>query len=329
MKTIYHGHALTGPPNDEPNRETALSGAAIHRRTVLKLFAAGLAAPWGAAHGASGEALLTREIPGTGEVLPAVGLGTSDEFEAGPGTELDPLREVLRRFRELGGTLVDTAPLYGNAEQVIGGLVDELGIRDELFLATKVRARGRQAGIEQMKRSAELLGKRPLDLMQVHSLVDVAAQLDNLRRWQDEGRVRYIGITHSRVSAFEELERLMRNETVDFVQLNYSFTEPDAEQRLLPLAADKGIAVLANRPFENGALFSRVKDKPLPGWAAEFDCQSWAQFSLKYVLGHPAVTCVIPATSNPRHLVDNMGAATGRLPDEAARRRMRELGASL
>ncbi len=307
-----------------------VTGANIRRRTVLKLFAAGAIGPWSvAAPAAPGGSMRMREIPATGEKLPVIGLGSSDEFETASGADMDALRDVLRRFHELGGTLVDTAPIYGDAEAVIGKLVGELGLTDELFLATKVRARGRDAGIEQMERSTELLGKQPLDLLQVHSLADVDTQLDNLRRWKDEGRVRYIGVTHSRVSAFEALERVMKRSDLDFVQLNYSFTEPDAEQRLLPLAADKGIAVMVNRPFENGALFRQVNDRPLPDWAAEFDCESWAQFSLKYILGHPAVTCVIPATSNPRHLVDNMGAGTGRLPDEAARRRMRELGAAL
>jgi diketogulonate reductase-like aldo/keto reductase len=258
-----------------------------------------------------------------------VGLGTSDEFESDVGQDLDPLREVLRRFVEFGGTLIDTAPIYGNAEAVIGQLVAGLGVGEQVFLASKVRTHGKQAGIEQMQRSERLLKKRPLDLLQVHSLVDVGTQLDNLRRWKDAGHVRYIGITHSRVSAFDELERLMQNERLDFVQFNYSFMEPDAERRLLPLAADKGIAVLANRPFQNGAMFRQVKGKPLPEWAAEFDCRSWAQFSLKYILGHPAVTCVIPATSSSDHLIDNMGAGVGALPDARTHRRMREYMASL
>lgn len=306
------------------------TGLRLRRRTVLKLIlAGGFASRWHIAQAVESDAILKRRIPTTGETIPAVGLGTSDEFETDGGQSLEPLREVLRRFVALGGTLIDTAPIYGNAESVIGSLITELGITQRLFVATKVRTYGQQAGIEQMERSELLLNKRPLDLIQVHSLVDVETQLDNLRRWQDAGRVRYIGITHSRVSAFDELERLMRNEKLDFVQLNYSFTEPDAEQRLLPLAADKGMAVLANRPFENGAMFRRVKGKPLPAWASEFDCKSWAQFSLKYILAHPAVTCVIPATSNPKHLVDNMGAGRGRLPDERMRRRMREYVASL
>ncbi|MDZ7749737.1 MAG: aldo/keto reductase [Halofilum sp. (in: g-proteobacteria)] len=268
-----------------------------------------------------------RRIPGTGEAIPVIGLGTSDEFET--AEDLGRLREVLRRFHELGGTVVDTAPIYGNAESVIGRLVADLGLADALFLATKVRARGRRAGLGQMERSRELLGKRPLDLVQVHSLVDVRTQLRNLRRWKEAGWVRYIGVTHSRVSAFGELEEVMRSEPLDFVQLNYSFTEPQAERRLLPLAADRGMAVMVNRPFENGALFRAVRGRPLPDWVAAFDCESWAQFSLKYILAHPAVTCVIPATSNPKHVADNMGAGTGGLPDEATRRRMREIGAAL
>ncbi len=310
---------------DNPTSDGILNRLRLSRRTALKLIlAASFASSWGIAKAVQSDSILKRRIPGTGEIIPAVGLGTSDEFETVPGQNLEPLREVLRRFVALGGTLIDTAPIYGNAEAVIGDLVSGLGIGEQLFLATKVRTRGRQAGIEQMQRSERLLDKRPLDLIQVHSLVDVDTQLDNLRRWKEVGRVRYIGITHSRVFAFDALERLMRNVKLDFVQLNYSFTEPDAERRLLPLAADKGIAVLANRPFENGAMFRRVKGKPLPEWAHEFDCKSWAQFSLKYILAHPAVTCVIPATSNPDHLVDNMGAGLGVLPDARTRRRMRE-----
>lgn len=303
----------------------------LRRRTVLKLMLSALAMGWRCtvATASPGEAMRKRTIPSTGEMLPVVGLGTSDEFDVAPGEDLEPLREVLRLFATLGGTLVDTAPVYGNAESVIGQLVTELGLTRKLFLATKVRTYGKQAGIDQMQTSEFLLNKDPLDLIQVHSLLDVDTQLQNLRRWKDEGHVRYIGVTHSRTSAHDELERLMQKEKLDFVQLNYSFTEPNAEKRLLPLAADKGIAVIANRPFENGALFRRVKGKALPAWAGEFDCKSWAQFSLKYILSNPAVTCVIPATSNPKHLIDNMGAGVGALPDETTRRRMREYGASI
>ena len=299
------------------------------RRAMTILLAAGFAGRWGIVDAASSHPMITRAIPISGEKLPVIGLGTSDEFSVLPGEDLGPLREVLRQLLALGGTLVDTAPAYGNAEEIIGGLVAELGIAKQLFIATKVRTYGREAGLEQMLASERLLRKRPLDLLQVHSLVDVDTQLKNLRAWKEAGRVRYIGVTHSRTSAFGDLERLLRSEKLDFVQLNYSPTEPDAEKRLLPFAAEKGVAVIVNRPFENGAYFRKVKGKRLPDWAADLDCTSWAQFSLKYIISHPAVTCVIPATSNPRHLVDNMNAGMGRLPDEPARRRMRELAASL
>ena len=297
------------------------------RRSFLALVAATPLLVHARPASASNRDMMRRRIPGTGETVPVVGLGTSDEFET--AENLDRLRAVLRRFHDLGGTVVDTAPIYGNAESVIGRLVADLGLADELFLATKVRTRGHEAGLAQMRRSRELLGKRPLDLMQVHSLVDWSTQLRNLRRWKEAGHVRYIGVTHSRVRAFDELEKVMRSEPLDFVQLNYSFTEPQAEQRLLPLAAERGMAVMVNRPFENGALFRAVRGRPLPDWAADFDCTSWAQFSLKYILSHPAVTCVIPATSNPKHVADNMGAGTGRLPDDATRRRMRAIAADL
>jgi diketogulonate reductase-like aldo/keto reductase len=314
----------------DSSKKYSADNCCLDRRSVLKvLIAAGVTGRWGIANAVSGRTMVARAIPSTGEKLPVIGLGTSDEFSVLPGEDLGPLREVLRRFVELGGTLVDTAPAYGNAEEVIGGLVAELGIAKKLFIATKVRTHGRDAGLAQMQASERLLRKQPLDLLQVHSLVDVETQLKNLRAWKEAGRVRYIGITHSHTSAFGDLERLLINEKLDFVQLNYSPTEPDAEQRLLPLAEEKGVAVIVNRPFENGAYFRKVKGKPLPDWAAEFDCTSWAQFSLRYIVSHRAVTCVIPATSNPRHVIDNMSAGTGRLPDERTRRRMRELAASL
>lgn len=306
--------------------------ATISRRDMLKsMLAAGLPSliSWEFVSAAKDSSILKREIPSGGEFIPAVGLGTSDEFETNEGQSLEQLREVLRRFVSMGGEVIDTAPIYDNAEKMIGELIKGLGIGDKLFIATKVLSRGKQAGLEQMRTSERLLGIRPLDLMQVHSLVDVQTQLKNLRLWKDEGRVRYIGITHHSTSAHDEIERLMRQEKLDFVQVNYSVTEPDAEKRLLPLAADKKIAVIVNRPFMNGELFSMTKGKPLPKWAGEFDCSSWAQFSLKYILSNPRVTCVIPATSNPKHLADNMEAGMGRLPDEKTRRRMREYVASL
>ncbi len=271
--------------------------------------------------------IISRPIPSTGEMIPAVGLGTSDEFET--SDNLNSLREVLRRFTTMGGTVVDTAPAYGHAESVLGKLIAELGIEEEMFVATKVSSYGEQAGLNQMEKSQRLLGIAPLDLIAVHSLVDVETQLKNLRRWKDESRVRYIGITHHQLAAHDEMERLMQTENLDFVQFNYSVSEPQAEQRLLPLAANRGIAVLVNRPFENGELFSVTKGKPLPAWTKEFKCESWAQFSLKYVLANPAVTCVLPATSNPKHVVDNMRAGLGGLPSERMRARMRALAATL
>ena len=310
--------------------------AALSRRRVLRLGLA-TALGFGLGIGASGSAearpatalLHRRIIFFTGEQIPIIGLGTSDAFETRPGESLAALREVLQQFFALGGRLVDTSPTYGNAENVVGTLAAELGLTHKLFFATKVHEVGEEAGIAQMEASERLLRRRPLDLIQVHNLVDVETQLHTLREWKAAKRVRYIGITHYRVGAFEALENLMHRQPLDFVQFNYSILTPEAEQRLLPLAQEKGIAVLINRAFEDGRLFQRTRSEPLPPWAAEFDCSSWAQFALKYVISHPAVTCVIPATSKIKHLVDNMAAGRGRLPDAAQRQRMRAYMAKL
>jgi diketogulonate reductase-like aldo/keto reductase len=267
--------------------------------------------------------MLTRSIPATGERLPAVGLGTWQTFDVGPSApDRANLQEVMRLFAEMGGTLIDSSPMYGRSEEVAGELSAALGLQKKLFMATKVWTQGEQAGIRQMETSIREMGKRPLDLMQVHNLVDWPVHLKTLRRWKEAGRIRYLGLTHYTVSAYGELERLLRTEAVDFVQLNYNIGTREAAQRLLPLAADKGVAVIVNRPFESGALFTAVKNQSLPAWAADFDCQSWGQFFLKYILGHPAITCVIPATAKPHHLRDNMTAGYGRLPDAATRKRM-------
>ncbi|HWP91967.1 MAG TPA: aldo/keto reductase [Thermodesulfobacteriota bacterium] len=268
--------------------------------------------------------IIKRRIPSTGEEIPAVGLGTARTFNLIPGESREPLKEVLRLFVEMGGTVVDTSPMYGTAESVIGDLASQLNIVDSLFIATKVWTTGKEAGIEQMENSMKLLHRKKIDLMQVHNLVDVMTQLETLRAWKKEGKIRYLGVTHSRVSAHPELEKIVEKENLDFVQLNYNIETRDAERRLLPLAAEKGTAVLINEPFEKGDLFGKVKGKALPPWAAEFDCTSWAQFFLKYIISNPAVTCVIPATSKPQHLKDNMQACYGRLPDEGMRRRMVE-----
>jgi len=267
--------------------------------------------------------MLTRPIPRTKEPLPAVGLGTWQTFDVGGGeAERAPLAEVLRRFFAGGGTVVDSSPMYGRAEEVTGDLVEAEPPRTRPFLATKVWTRGREAGAAQLEESVRRMRARPLDLAQVHNLLDVDAHLPTLRAWKAAGRVRHVGITHYTPSAFGDLERLLRAEALDFVQLPYSIATRDAERRLLPAAADTGTAVLVNRPFEEGELFRAVKGRPLPGWAGELGCTAWSQVFLKFILGHPAVTCVIPATAKPAHLDENLGAGRGPLPDEALRRRM-------
>ena len=277
-----------------------------------------------AAGGASGAGRqpIVRPIPSSKETVPVIGLGTWQTFDVGAGAARGPLRQVLRRFVELGGRIVDSSPMYGRAESVAGDLAAELGVRDKLFVATKVWTNGRDAGVAQMEESARRLRTPRLDLMQVHNLVDWRTHLQTLAEWKRAGRVRYVGVTHYTAGAYAELEQVMKTERLDFVQVNYSVAEREAERRLLPLAVDRGIAVLVNRPFAEGALFRRVRGRPLPPWAAEAGCQSWAQLFLKWIIAHPAVTCVIPATSRPEHLEDNMQAGGAPLPDAALRDRI-------
>lgn len=270
--------------------------------------------------------LLARTIPKSGESIPAIGLGTWQVLDiAGNRAARAEARAALARFVELGGRLVDSSPMYGSAESVVGELAQELGVRERLFLATKVWTRGREAGIRQMEESLRKMRiprDRALDLMQVHNLLDAKTHLAVLREWKAAGRIRYLGITHYHESAYAEIEQLIRAAAPDFVQLNYSLAERTAGARLLGVAAETGTAVIVNRPFAEGAMFRRVRRKPLPPWAADFDCASWAQFFLKWILSHPAVTCAIPGTRSPQHVADNLAAARGRLPDEAMRRRM-------
>jgi aryl-alcohol dehydrogenase-like predicted oxidoreductase len=267
--------------------------------------------------------LETRPIPRTGERIPAVGLGTWQAFDVPrDGPERAAAKEALRTLAELGGTVVDSSPMYGAAEQAVGALSAELGLAGKLFVATKVWTSGRDAGIRQMEASFAKLGVARLDLMQVHNLVDTDTHLATLAGWRKEGRVRYLGVTHYTASGHAGLEAAIKAHRPDFVQLNHSVTEREAERRLLPLAQDEGVAVLVNRPVGQGRLFARVKGRALPAWADEIDCASWAQVFLKFILGHPAVTCVIPGTRNAQHLADNLGAARGRLPDAALRARM-------
>src|SRR5262245_5772506 len=257
-------------------------------------------------------AMNTRPIPRSKESVPVIGLGTSDTFDVALDDEATRrLGRVLALFHEAGGRVVDTSPMYGRAEKVIGTLATDAGNAGDLFVATKVWTRGREEGIKQMQDSARLLRRERIDLMQVHNLVDAATQLDTLEAWKKEGRIRYTGITHYVPSAFDDLERWMRDRKPDFVQLCYSAGRREAETRLLPLAADLGIAVLVNRPFEDGKLFGAVKGKPIPAWASEAGCASWAALFLKFILAQPAVTCIIPATGNPDHLADDVAAGRG------------------
>jgi aryl-alcohol dehydrogenase-like predicted oxidoreductase len=290
----------------------------VNRRDVLVgglTMAAAAATPGTAgAAGATGP-LITRKIPSSGEAVPAIGLGTSGPFEVGTSaSDRAPLKEVLDAFFAAGAKLVDTSPMYSTAEGVLGDLFTPQ-MHERVFLATKVWTRGEREGAAQMKKSAELMKHPKLDLIQVHNLLDLDTQLKTLRAMKEAGRVRYIGITHYTVGSHTDLARVIEREKIDFVQLNYSAATRNAEQRLLPLAADKGVAVLVNRPFEDGDLFDAVKGKPLPAWAAEFDAASWGQVFLKYILAHPAVTAVIPATGKIRHLEDNLAAGRGRLPN--------------
>jgi diketogulonate reductase-like aldo/keto reductase len=288
-----------------------------------------MAAATGPAGAGGAPAPPERPIPSSGEKIPAVGLGTWRTFDVGASaTERAPLKDVLQRFAELGGRVVDSSPMYGAAESVVGDLATDLAITDKLFFATKVWTSGRDTGVAQMEQSLRRLRTQRLDLMQIHNLLDWRTHLRTLREWKAAGRVRYVGVTHYTSSAYDELERVLRGEPLDFVQVNYSLGEREAERRILPLARDRGVAVLVNRPFSEGGLFQRVRGRALPEWAAALDCESWAQFFLKWILAHPAVTCVIPATSRPQHLVDNMKAGTGNLPDAATRERMAALVAT-
>ena len=274
--------------------------------------------------------VLRRPIHTSGEQLPVIGLGTYQSFAAGSSQQQrDPLREVLREFVRYGGSVIDSSPMYGSSEDVVGDLSEELALRSQLFMATKVWTSGESRGINQMNDSFRKMRVSVMDLMQVHNLVDWRTHAKTLEDWKERGKVRYTGVTHYHSGAYTNLESIMRMRRFDFAQFNYSIVEREAEQRLLPAALDTGTAVIINRPFAAGGLFRRVRGEALPPWAAEFDCNSWAQFFLKYVVSHPAVTCAIPATGKPKHLVDNMGAGYGKLPDESTRKRMRAVIDSL
>lgn len=291
-----------------------------NRREVLA--AAACSALWDLAIGAQARAMRTAIIPASGESLPIIGLGTSSVFDVDSSApEIAARKEIVRLLTTHGGSVIDTSPMYNRSEKVIGDVIRAGIERNKVFLATKVWTDGRDAGIEQMQRSAELMNTDVVDLMQVHNLRDTSVHMKSIRELQDDGRIRYSGLTHYTASAHGALEREMRKFKPDFIQINYSLGEPQAEQRILPLAKDMGIAVLINRPFQAGRLFRAVADRPVPEFAKPF-ADSWGQFFLKFIVSHPAVTCVIPATSKTHHMMDNLGAGFGELPDQRMRKQM-------
>ena len=274
--------------------------------------------------------MLTRTIPSSGERLPVIGLGTYKGFDVSLcGNERTVLTETLQGLLSAGGSVMDSSPMYGRAEGVLGGLLAAQRAREQAFIATKVWTEGRAAGIEQMNRSMNLLRCERLDLMQVHNLVDWRTHLQTLREWREEGRIRYLGITHYSSSAYVQMEKIMRSEALDFVQLNYSLDEREAERRLLPLAMERKVAVLVNLPFGAGRLFRELRGKPVPEWLKEAGCDTWAQALLKFVLAHHAVTCVIPGTGNPAHMTENCKAGQGPLLDATALKKLKAFWDSL
>lgn len=292
------------------------------------LLTASLLAPYSWAK--DSENKIQRSIPSSGELLPIIGMGTSRTFDVDPDSaQSQALVKVLQSFFDLGGAVIDTSPMYGDAERVLGELLKQTRNKQALFAATKVWTDGHQNGLDQMERSRQLVGVGKFDLIQVHNLRDWQTHLRNLKQWKAEGRVRYIGITTSHGRFHDELATIMEKEPLDFVQFSYNINYLEAEKHLFPIARERGIATLINRPFQRGELFSAVKGRKLPDWASEIDCQSWAQFFLKYIAGEPAVTSIIPATSKLHHMQDNMAAGYGRLPDERLRKKMRAYFVSL
>lgn len=301
----------------------------IHRRTVIKagavLGASMLLDPRRAL--AQSQPLLQKKIPSSGESIPIIGIGTARRYEdVKSDAEKVPLRETIRQFQSLGGRVIDSSPSYGTAEAVVGELVEDLKVRDSLFLATKVSLRrdGREEGVKQIEESFKKYRTNKIDLIAVHNLRDTDTQLALLRELKQAGRIRYVGITTSFPKQYGEFEQVMKKEPLDFIQVDYALDNRETDKRIIPLAGDRGMAVMLNLPFGRGRLFNAVQGKSLPEWAKEFDCQSWAQFFLKYLVSHPAVTCAIPGMAQPKYVADNLGAARGRLPDAAMRRKMEQ-----
>lgn len=273
--------------------------------------------------GTNYQGLERRAIPVSGEMIPAIGLGTWKTFDAGNSKEKrSGLMEVLKTLTANGGSVIDSSPMYGSSETVVGDLSQQLNIRPKLFLATKVWTTGKEEGINQMNQSFQRMKTAKMDLMQVHNLVDVHTHLKTLSEWKAEGKIRYFGITHYIPGVYPEMIRLIKTEKPDFIQCCYNVATRDAEKELLPVAKENGIAVLINRPFEEGNLFNVVKRHALPPWSKDYDINTWAHFFLKFIISHPAVTCAIPGTSNSLHMEENLGAATGKLPDDKTRDKM-------
>ena len=274
--------------------------------------------------------VIKKSIPSSGELLPVIGMGSWLTFDVGADEALRATRvQVMQEFFDRDGALIDSSPMYGSSQEVIGYCLRQIQNKQALFAATKVWIYGQWLGIKQMQAAQQLWGVARFDLMQIHNMLDWQSHLETLRAWKAEGRIRYIGITTSHGRRHQDLERALAKEPFDFVQFTYNLVDREVEQRLLPLAAERGIAVIINRPFQGGALFGPVRGKPLPAWAADFDCSNWAQFFLKFIVSHPAVTCAIPATSRVAHMRENMGAGFGRLPDAETRRRMLAVYANL
>ncbi|MFZ6046412.1 aldo/keto reductase [Pseudomonas sp. CR3202] len=268
--------------------------------------------------------LRRRAIPVSGEQIPVIGLGTYRGFDIShdAAEAWADCRKVLQELFAAGGSVIDSSPMYGQAEEVVGGLLNELQAHERAFVATKVWTQGRQRGVAQMQHSMRLLQRQRIDLMQVHNLVDWKEHLTTLRLWKEEGRIRYLGVTHYTSSAYDELEKVLRAEQLDFLQIDYALNDRDAEERILPLARERGVAVLINRPFGGGNLLRNLSQQPVPDWAGDYDCSSWPQLLLKFCLSHPAVTCVIPGTGNPRHMLDNLQAGRGKEADQVFRERL-------
>lgn len=305
----------------------------LTRRELLKLGAGvgvSLAAGWRPSwRGIHASELITKPIPSSGEQLPVVGIGMRNYRVDVDSEELARYRNTLATFHRAGGKVLDTAPGYGNSESVLGAILEDLGIRDDLFIATKVDREGREEGAERMEDSLEKIGTGHVDLMQVHNLRGAETQIETMRAWKEDGRIRYVGITTSSARQYDDMVEIMNRHDLDFIQVDYSLGNRGAADRILPLARDRGMAVLVNLPFGRGRLFEAVGDRPLPEWTADLDVESWAQVFLKYVVSHPAVTVAIPGTTQVHHAEDNISAATGALPDAAMRRRLEEFYDSL